>query len=292
MKNPFAEVRNPAARIVHLFLVVSLISLLSGCISFKGKQRHRKTSTAQFLYSDKEGQVVQAGIPRLSLPLRVGIAFVPSEKADRHCVLLGEARKAEMMEAVAGRFRNRPFIKDIAMIPTTYLRPGGGFKNLDQLKNMFDIDVIALVGYDQMQNSDDDAWSLSYWTIVGAYFVPATKNDTATMLDTAVFDIESRKLLFRAPGNSQIKGRAAMVNVEERMRKDGLKGLEEANDTMIENLEQALDQFKKRVKEKPAEYQVVHKPGYTGGGSFGAGSAIVVLILIGAATRSRRSDHA
>jgi rhombotail lipoprotein len=291
MKDPFAKVRIPAVRVVQLLLVTAISSLLVGCISFDGKKHHRKTSTAQFLYPTEEGRVVQAGIPRLSLPLRVGIAFVPSAKGYSRSALLGEARKSEMMEAVAERFRDRPFIKEIEMIPTTYLRPGGGFKNLDQLKNMFDIDVIALVGYDQIQNSDNDAWSLTYWTIVGAYFVPAAKNDTATMLDTAVFDIASRKLLFRAPGISQIKGRAAMVNVNERMRKDALKGLDEANDTMIENLDLALDQFKQRVKEKPAEYQVVHKPGYTGGGSFGAGSALVMLVLLGAASRSRRGDR-
>ncbi len=48
---------------------------------------------------------------------------------------------------------------------------------------MYDIDVIALVSYDQVQFTDGSFLSLTYWTIVGAYVVAGEKNDTSTMLD-------------------------------------------------------------------------------------------------------------
>ena len=52
---------------------------------------------------------------------------------------------------MAAKFHGLPYVKSIDLIPTTYLRPNGGFENLDQVKSMFGVDVIALVAYDQIQ---------------------------------------------------------------------------------------------------------------------------------------------
>ena len=61
---------------------------------------------------------------------------------------------------------------------------------------------MALVSYDQVANTSEKTSSLLYWTIVGAYVVKGNKNDVQTFVDTAVFDMATRKLLFRAPGVS------------------------------------------------------------------------------------------
>jgi rhombotail lipoprotein len=89
---------------------------------------------------------------------------------------------------------------------------------------MYNVDVVALLSYDQAQFTDEGALSLTYLTIVGAYLVPAEKNDTHTMLDAVVYDIRSRKMLFRAPGTSQIKGHATLMNLSEQRRKDSDAG--------------------------------------------------------------------
>ena len=162
------------------------------------------------------------------------------------------------------------------MIPSAYLTPGGSFTNLSQIQTMYGIDVIALVSYDQVQFTDAGVLSLSYWTIVGAYVVSGEKNDTSTLLDTVVYDISSRKMLFRAPGTSKVEGRATPVNLSEELRADSIAGFEKAADNMTRNLQSQLEAFKEKIKEAPANVKISHRPGYSGGGSVG----LVVLLSL------------
>jgi rhombotail lipoprotein len=141
---------------------------------------------------------------------------------------------------------------------------------------MFGVDVIALVSYDQYQFTGEGVASLSYWTIVGAYIIPGEKNDTHTMVDAAVYDIASRKLLFRAPGVSHIKGRSTLVNINEQLRKDRVEGFQIASRDLAKNLDEELAKFKEKVKQSPESYKVVHKEGYTGGGSV---DSLVLMLM-------------
>jgi rhombotail lipoprotein len=210
-----------------------------------------KSSVVDYLYPYSTETVVQPSIPVLNIPVKVGIAFVPektssSRGANTWSGVVGgdsltEANKSELLERVAQNFRKREFVSEIEVIPSPYLTRGGGFENLDQIKTMYGIDVIALVSYDQAQFTDEGLLSLSYWTLIGAYIVSGEKNDTNTMLDTAVYDIQSRKMLFRAPGTSNIKGSSTPINLSEELRIDSLSGFKEAADKMTENLEFQLD---------------------------------------------------
>lgn len=245
-----------------------VILLVSGCMHIR--EQHNSTSVVDFLYPDARDPVaVTPGIPVLSLPIRVGIAFVPPSGSGsyRSRDLLTEKHRMDLMQQVANHFRKYPYVKDIELIPSAYLRPKGGFTNLEQIRTMHGVDVVALVSYDQVQFTDQGFLSLTYWTIVGAYIIPGEKNDTHTMLDTVVYDIKSRKMLFRAPGTNHIKGRATPVNLTEQLRQDSENGFNEAAKEMINNLDQQLAVFKDRVKERPEEYKVVRTSGYTGGGS-------------------------
>jgi len=148
---------------------------------------------------------------------------------------------------------------------------------------------MALISYDQVQYTDEGLVSLTYWTIVGAYIFKGEKNDTSTMIDAAVYDIASRKMLFRAPGVSQVKGSATFVNQSEQLREDSRKGFELAADTLVVNLQSELERFKEKIKERPETVKVVHSKGYTGGGYLGAGFTILFLLLAGLASwRNRR----
>lgn len=229
----------------------------------------------QFLYPDKNEPFVEPGIPTLRLPLRVGIAFVPSATRERapnrfdQGVSFTEAQKAELMGRVSAKFKALPFVQSIEILPETYLRPGGGFDNLDQVRSLLGVDVAALISYDQAQNSSDTAWSLAYWTIVGAYIVPAQKNDTHTLMEAVVYDIPSRRLLFRAPGASAVTGHSTMVRTAAEMRGDSARGLVMAADDLTQNLQRGLDAFKLRLKEEPQSVHIEHKPGYSGAGGMG-----------------------
>lgn len=258
-----------------------MLFVLMVCIAFNGcvyqTKMHHSSSVYEYLYSDEEGHVENPGIPSLSLPLRVGVAFVP-EVEDRYQTLT-EKDKMELMNEVKKHFKKYEFVKDIELIPSAYLSEKGGFANLDQIRTMHGIDVITLLSYDQTQFTDEGIASITYWTIIGAYIVPGEKNDTHTMVDAAVYDIKSRKMLFRAPGVSYIKGLATPVNQTEELRTDRLKGFQEASADAVKNLDIQLELFKEKIKEMPEEYKIVHKSGYTGGGSLDKSYIILLFVL-------------
>jgi rhombotail lipoprotein len=271
-------------------MIAALALVTAGCYSNGPSETRRRSSTAEYLYPKDKDLKERPTIPHMELPLNVGIAFVPESNQDKwRTASIDEAVKRDLLEQVAAEFRDLPMVSEIEIIPSAYLRPGGGFRNLDQLSAMHEVDVIALVAFDQIQHSDDGALSITYWTIVGAYVVPGEKNDTSTMLDTAVYHVPSRKMLFRAPGTSQLKGRASLVMVGESLRKDSAEGLAEANEEMIANLKAELDRFKVKVKEQPEKYIVTHSPGYTGGGSLGMGAALLAVGAVAWSARRRRT---
>jgi rhombotail lipoprotein len=265
-----------------LATTITAAAFLVGCESMGPAQRHRATSLYDYLYPNTSGHVDAPTIPVLSLPLKVGIAFVPIDNGGRQPhrtdLVLSEDRKMELMKAISDQFRAYPFVKSIELVPTTYLTPKGGFGNLQQIRAMYGVDVMALLSYDQIQFTDQGLLSLTYWTIIGGYIVQGEKNDTRTMLDAAVYDIASRKLLFRAPGTSTVKASATPVNLSEELRKDSELGFEQAATNLVPNVRIQLEAFQERVKSNPTEYKVVHREGYTGAGSVGATEAAVIAI--------------
>ena len=271
-------------KLARLLLVASGVFLFAGCISRWNANRHQASSVVQFLYPGKDQPFIQPGIPTLRLPLRIAIAFVPSANSlpngRNFEIAFTEAQKNELMRAVATKFRALPFVQSIELVPTTYLRPGGGFENLDQIRALMGVDVVALIAYDQSQLTSDTAWSLSYWTIVGAYIVPARKNDTATLMEAVVYDIASRRLLFRAPGVNTVRGNSTPVNSEARLREDSKRSYLAAAQDLTVNLQQELDAFKVRAKEEPESVKIEHKAGYRGAGAAGGPLAALVGWLV------------
>lgn len=275
--------------------VAGVMLLLAGACTMT--QTRQSTSVIDFLYPNTKEPVAEQGIPVLNLPLRVGVAFVPEAGVRQEGTSLmrdlvkvdslSQARKRQLLEVVAQHFRELDFVRAIEVIPTAYLRPQGGFQNLDQLRTMYGIDVIALVSYDQTQFTEEGLSSLAYWTVVGAYVVRGEKNSTHTMVDAVVLDIPSRKMLFRAPGLSFVQGSATPANLAEQLRLDAERGFEEAVVEMIANLDQELVVFQDRVRSNPEEYRVVHSPGHSGGGG-AAGPAELLLLLALAGVRVMR----
>ncbi|HXH73062.1 MAG TPA: rhombotarget lipoprotein [Mariprofundaceae bacterium] len=229
-------------------------------------KQHEASSVVDYLYPKSSEPPSQEPVTHLRLPVRVGIAFVPSSGHGDSS--LSEESKIKLLNRAKMVFEKYPYIDKIEVIPSAYLRAAGGFDNLEQVGRMFGIEVIALISYDQIQFDDPNKLSLLYWTIVGAYVIKGDQHDTQTMVDASVFDIASRKMLFRAPGVSTIKGSTTMVNYQEEARMARQKGYEDAVAKMLPNLEQELLAFKERIKQNRS-VQIEHKPGYKGGGSLG-----------------------
>lgn len=271
-------------------LLTATTLAINGCAS---SPQHHATSVVNYLYPSRIDHVETASVPTLPLPLRVGVAFVPEDDGCR-CQprALSEADRLELMKQVAAHFRDPKLVKSIEIIPSAYLTPKGSFANLDQLRSMFGIDVVALLSYDQVQFTGENRSSITYWTVVGAYLVNGEKNDTRTMIDAVVYDIASRKLLFRAPGVSHVNGSAAPVNLEEQLRRDSERGFHDASTQLIANLDTQLGEFKQKVREAPEEYHVVNRNGGgSGAGGFESWFAVAVasLALAGALGTRRRA---
>lgn len=96
------------------------------------------------------------------------------------------------------------------------------------------------------------------------------------MLDAVVYDVASRKMLFRAPGTSHIKGLATPVNLSEELRQDSQTGFQAAATNLVSALEFQLAEFKDRIKQSPEEIKVTHKPGYVGTAALGGFEGILV----------------
>ncbi|MCC6220585.1 MAG: rhombotarget lipoprotein [Deltaproteobacteria bacterium] len=270
-------------------LIMSLLLPLTACSVFGGKHlQHRRSSVVDYLYPSENRHVEHPTIPNLKLPARVGIAFVPEDKDAR--LTFTEKDKMELMKDVSQHFRNYEFVKSIEIIPSAYLWKNGSFANLDQIRTMYGIDIVALLSYDQTQFTDEGLASITYWTIVGAYVVPGEKNDTHTMVDALVYDIESRKMLFRAPGISHIKSKATPVNMSEQLRHDSVGGFKEASIDLARNLDIQLELFREKLKENPEDYKVVYSSGYTGLGSLDISFAIIVLLICGTCWLKRETN--
>lgn len=271
-------------RPVALLLVVFAALLVGGCFSTRGPRKtERSSSVVAYLYPNQANPLPPTSIPVLRLPLRVGIAFVPGVSD------ISEQQKAALLARVAAEFKGLDYIQSIEIVPTTYLRAGGGFDNLNQVRSLLGVDVIGLVAFDQVQFTNTNVFSLAYWTIVGAYIFHGNKNDTQTLMEAAVYDIASRHLLFRAPGASRVEASAAAVYVPQRLRADSAAGFDAATTDLIANLKTQLGAFRERVKSAPGEVKIEHKPGYTGGGSFGGAfaAALGLLALIRVFARRR-----
>jgi rhombotail lipoprotein len=262
------------------------VCLSTGCVFWDSKrQTAERTSLLDFLYPTESEKELQPTIPTLKLPLKVGLAWVPMSgdaRGPRESTGLPAQFLDETLGKVRQQFTNLPFVSEVVIVPGQYLQPKGGFENLNQVRTMFGVDVIALVSRDQKQFADPNALSFLYLTVVGAYVVPAEKNETYTMVDTAVFDIPSRTLLFRAPGMHRSKGRSTYVGLDDALRKEQEEGVVLASKAMVDNLKSELGLFQERIKKQPDTVRVVHRPGYTGGGAGGwADVAWIGVVLVG-----------
>ncbi|HEX3067515.1 MAG TPA: rhombotarget lipoprotein [Thermoanaerobaculia bacterium] len=269
-----------------LFAALLGMVLLLGC-SF-ARQVHRRSNLMSYLYP----KATEAPLPssqgvRLRLPLRVGIAFVPSEAAygqygGMGATMPGTVEK-NLLNVLRDAFKSRDWVKEVVVIPSNYLTPGGGFTNLDQVSQMFGVDVIALVSVDQFQSSDPYPISFLYLSIVGAYVLPLDHNDTRTLIDAAVFYVPARRFLLRAPGQSRITGHSTAVDVGESMRERSVKGLSMAMSDLSVNLSKEADAFKQDIiSGERNDVEVINKQGTSirTSGSIGWLWALSLLLLV------------
>ena len=244
---------------------------LSGCAEWNcipACHRHSQNSTSlvEFLYPDGSAPPAQDAQPQLHLPLRVGLAFLPSRGSEAENGL-DAAHKEALLEEIRRRFITRKFVAEIVVIPDYYLRGRSGFEGLEGVQRLYAVDLMALVSYDQVAHEDNNDWSLGYLTIVGAYVLKGTRHDVSTLVDLAVVDPPTRSLVLRAGGFDNRHGSVRWVDEQRRLREDAADGYTAATRQLIEHFDSALTAFEGQVREGKANVRIVsNKNAPSGGG--------------------------
>jgi rhombotail lipoprotein len=280
-------------RISVLFLTLTL-PVLAGCTGTLPPS-HRVNSALDFLYPQGVTTAEPASEAVLKLPVRVGLAFAPNRSDQPDPIT--EEQKQNLLARVAAAFKEHKAIGHLEVVPTAYLQPGGSFANLEQIRKSLGLDLMVLLSYDQSQFTESTRASWTYLTVIGPLLIEGEKNDTRTVMDAVVYDVRSRALLFRAAGESTVKGRSSPLNVDRKRRTHAAEGFDRATDSLIENLSTALARF-----EEQARTGTVQGPGtpaiamynaqgerITSGGGGALGIAdLIVAALLGCALLVRR----
>jgi len=271
-------------RIRSLF-VAAICTGLVGCAAllpcnpYCGSVAHNSSSLLQFLYPNGAEPPVRNQIPELHLPLRIGLAFLPGSGADA-AIGPTAAQREVLLEKIQEHFSRRKFVAQIIVIPDYYLQGARGFDGLQGVQRLYDVDLMALVSYDQVMHQDVNGWSLAYWTVAGAYVIKGNRYDVSTLVDLAVVDPATRSLVLRAGGTDTRHGNATAIAEGREARAASDDGFTAATNQMIEHFDVALDQFQAQVRAGTARVRVVHRSGPAGAGGGGGSLGWLELLLL------------
>jgi rhombotail lipoprotein len=280
--------------------LIALAGLLgAGC----AVQKQMRSNALEYLYPGDAEPVPTTDVV-LKLPARVGIAFAPPAGVVGSGMAIQDTfsaeRKQQLLQRVSDAFAGRKNIADIEVIPAQFLSPKGSFPELQRLRSSFGVDYIVLVSYDQLQFSESQKSSLLYWVTygAGAFIIKGEKNETRTLMDAMVYDIDSRTMLFHAVGQSSVKASSTLVDLSKEMRQRSEEGFLAATDDLIANLGAALAEFQRQSATgtvrgtgtpalKVADQRGVVAPADSGGGGAIDGM-MLVLLGVGGLWRGRR----
>jgi len=277
----------------HVTLVTMLVVGLSGCASFGDRSfAHSSSSLVSFLYPKDHAPPPNDSLPELRVPLRVGLAFLPTQQA-YGASGPSAAQREQLLAKVKSRFADRKFVSEIIIVPDYYLDSNRGIAGLEGLQRLYNVDVLALVSYDQVTHMDDNAWSLGYLTIVGQYIIKGNRHDVSTLIDLAVIDPTTRSVILRAGGTDTRHGNTTLVDRQRDARQSESLGFDAAMGQMIERFDAALIKFEADVREGKANVRVVNRNGTprSGGGAFGMSAMAGLILLTLSVTWSRRRTN-
>jgi len=265
-------------------LVVMLFAALAGCDTLNdscfwgcGSRHTGSTPLVDFLYP--KGIVPKDdATPELKLPLTVGLSFLPTRAGQ---AALDARQKEEILSSIREHFRSLSYVRDIVILSDGYLNATGGFDSLQQLARLQNLDVVALVSYDQLAKRSENNRSLAYLTIVGAFLMRGSESQTSTLLDLAVVEPKTRSLILRAAGTDYTSGSSTAVRQGATMEQQSGRGLTAATVQLNSNLERELTAFSERVRTGNAPVRVVKRESGSGGGA--AFDVLTLLPLLGMA---------
>ena len=127
---------------VTLICAVAMAAALSAC-TLTHTQTRGSSSLVSFLYPvGGKPLPTENAIPELRVPMRVGLAMLPSNSS-YDTAPLDPTLKQAFLERIRERFQSRKFVREIVVIPDYYLAHGRGFVGLEGVQRLYDVDVIA-----------------------------------------------------------------------------------------------------------------------------------------------------
>ena len=137
--------------------VLTLAFLATACTGtlVEGRADSVSSSLVEYLYpAGEKPPSPSRKIPSLPLPLRIGIAFVPSPQGPSQD--LSEAERFKLLYDLKTIFSKHDFVEEVAVIPEQYLKAGTGFAPLAQTADTYGLNAMALVSYDQVSSPGDE----------------------------------------------------------------------------------------------------------------------------------------
>lgn len=229
--------------------LAALFAIALTAVSCQTDSHFQNANVLSYVSPESPAQTGEGAAPSLRFPLSVGVAFTPGEYQAGSA--LTEAVKAELAANLGNVLKSDPRFTPVVIIPSGYVRPGGGFGNLDEIRENFSVDAILLVSYDQVGYTGQGASTFLYLTIIGAYLVPGEKNATETLLEAALYHIGDRALLLTANGSSKVDSTATPIGSGKARREDAGAGLKEAAENLAVNLRGQLTAFAPAVEKAP-----------------------------------------
>jgi rhombotail lipoprotein len=228
--------------------VLTLAFLATACTGtlVEGRADSVSSSLVEYLYpAGEKPPSPSRKIPDLPLPLRIGIAFVPSPQGPSQD--LSEAERFKLLYDLKTIFSKHDFVEEVAVIPEQYLKAGTGFAPLAQTADIYGLNAMALVSYDQVSVRATSS-PLRYRTIVGVQTLTGDPSEVHNFVDTAVFDVATQRLLFRVPGISSMESHPATADADADAHAAERRGFALAAADMATNLDKELNAFKDRIR--------------------------------------------
>lgn len=272
---------------LRLLAVASLALALTGCGILSGNEclfrcdekRAASTPLVEFLYGQQRVPS-RDSIVTLQLPIRVGLAFLPSRTGNPDEGPTPTERE-RILGAIRSSFSDLPYVSEIVPVPSYYfdMSRTDGMRQLEQLARLQRLDLMALISYDQRTQVSENRRSFAYLTIVGALVVKGNHNETQTIIDLAVVEPLGRSLVLRSGGVSSTANTVTAIDQPGKLRKQQRVGFDQATDALIANFRTELTEFESRVRAGTADVKVVRQP--RSGGGTGSLDLMLLALLFG-----------
>jgi len=172
----------------------------------------------------------------------------------------------QLMTRVKRQLLADPVIAQVELIPSSCLSIHGGFKDLDQIRAVFEVDTVFLFSFEQAQYTDRGLLPLGYWTVIGACFILGEKSGTNSMISGVAYDLPQRQMLCRASGVSQSKELSTPINHSQEIREERVHGFKTAAQDLLKGLDGSIAEFKQWLQESTPALSALKKKDLSTGG--------------------------